>query len=145
MAAFTVDGWKAHELGEHLATRGIAVRAGSFCAHPLVAHLLGVDPAHTLRLLHAIECGEDVLIPGAVRASIGLGTTEADIDALLDALGEVLPERRPDSSAGAAIAGIAGDRPRCLSRWWGTGGEARPPGQPIRRSSRCTASRSRRG
>ena len=85
-----VDGWKAHELGEHLATRGIAVRAGSFCAHPLVAHLLGVDPAHTLRLLHAIECGEDVLIPGAVRASIGLGTTEADIDALLDALGEAL-------------------------------------------------------
>ena len=90
VAAFTVAGWKAQELGEHLARRGIAVRAGSFCAHPLVAHLLGVEPAHTLRLLHAIECGEDVLIPGAVRASIGLGTTEADIDALLDALGEAL-------------------------------------------------------
>ena len=73
-----------------LRAAGIAVRAGSFCAHPLVAHLLGVEPAHTLRLLHAIECGEDVLIPGAVRASIGLGTTEAHIDALLDALGEAL-------------------------------------------------------
>ena len=90
VAAFTAEGWTAHELGEHLAGRRIAVRAGSFCAHPLVAHLLGVEPAHTLRLLHAIECGEDVLIPGAVRASIGLGTTEAHIDAFLDALGEAL-------------------------------------------------------
>ena len=90
VASFTAAGWAAHDLGEHLATRGIAVRAGSFCAHPLVAHLLGVEPSHTARLLHEIECGEDVLIPGAVRASIGLGTTEADIEALLDALGEAL-------------------------------------------------------
>ena len=43
VAAFTAEGWTAHELGTHLADRGIAVRAGSFCAHPFVAHLLGVD------------------------------------------------------------------------------------------------------
>ena len=49
-----------------------------------------------------------MLIPGAVRASIGLATTVADIDALLDALVRFLPERRPDLSAGAAVAGIAG-------------------------------------
>ena len=36
---------QAHELGTHLADRGIAVRAGSFCAHPFVAHLLGVESA----------------------------------------------------------------------------------------------------
>src|SRR5207342_120541 len=74
VASFTAEGWTAHELGTHLADRGIAVRAGSFCAHPFVAHLLGVESGHTARLLHEAECGEDVTIPGAVRASIGLGT-----------------------------------------------------------------------
>jgi len=88
VAAFTAEGWTAHELGTHLADRGIAVRAGSFCAHPFVAHLLGVDEAETARLLHEAECGEDVTIPGAVRASIGLGTTRADIDAFLAAIAE---------------------------------------------------------
>ncbi len=88
VAAFTAEGWAAHELGTHLADRGIAVRAGSFCAHPFVAHLLGVESEHTERLLHEAECGEDVTIPGAVRASIGLGTTRADVDALLVAIAE---------------------------------------------------------
>jgi selenocysteine lyase/cysteine desulfurase len=86
VAAFTVAGWEAHDLGAHLADRGIAVRAGSFCAHPLVAHLIGVPAAHTASLLHEIECGGDVSIPGAVRASVGLGTTAADIDVLLEAV-----------------------------------------------------------
>ncbi len=44
--------------------------------------------ADTARLLHEAECGEDVTIPGAVRASIGLGTTRADIDAFLAAIAE---------------------------------------------------------
>lgn len=88
VAAFTAEGWAAHELGTHLADRGIAVRAGSFCAHPFVAHLLGVEDADTARLLHEAECGEDVTMPGAVRASIGLGTTRADIDAFLVAIRE---------------------------------------------------------
>ena len=63
VAAFTAEGWTAHELGTHLANRGIAVRAGSFCAHPFVAHLLGVESGHTARLLHEAECGEDVTFP----------------------------------------------------------------------------------
>ena len=88
VAAFTAGGWEAHELGTHLADRGIAVRAGSFCAHPFVAHLLGVESTRTAWLLHEAECGEDVTIPGAVRASIGLATTRADVDALLNAVAE---------------------------------------------------------
>ena len=88
VASFTAEGWTAHELGTHLADRGIAVRAGSFCAHPFVAHLLGVGEDETALLLHEAECGEDVTIPGAVRASIGLGTTRADIDAFLAAIAE---------------------------------------------------------
>ena len=90
VAAFTAEGWEAHELGAHLSARGVAVRAGSFCAHPLVAHLLGVEASQTAHLLYEIECGEDISIPGAVRASVGLGTTGADIDAFLAALADAL-------------------------------------------------------
>ena len=90
VAAFTAEGWEAHELGAHLSARGVAVRAGSFCAHPLVAHLLGVEASQTAHLLYEIECGEDISIPGAVRASVGLGTTKADIDAFLAALADAL-------------------------------------------------------
>src|SRR3954447_11424178 len=88
VAAFTAEGWSAHELGTHLADRGIAVRAGSFCAHPFVAHLLGVESAETARLLDEAECGEAVTIPGAVRATSGLGRTRAEIDSFLAAVAE---------------------------------------------------------
>jgi selenocysteine lyase/cysteine desulfurase len=88
VATFTVPGRTASEVGGHLATRHhIAVRTGSFCAHPLVARLLGVERARTDELLVRIRGGEDVEIPGAVRASIGLGSTAADVDALLAGLG----------------------------------------------------------
>ncbi|MBU2666398.1 aminotransferase class V-fold PLP-dependent enzyme [Actinoplanes bogorensis] len=63
----------ANRLGrEH----GIGVRAGMFCAHPLVRRLSGT----------AAECGTG----GLLRVSFGLGTTHDDIDRLLttfDALG----------------------------------------------------------
>ena len=51
------------------------MRDGRFCAHPLVE-----------RLTAAAE--------GAVRASLGLGTTAEDVDRLVDALG-TLVERGP--------------------------------------------------
>ena len=75
--------------------------AGSPCAPDrsapirFVAHLLGVEDAQTARLLHEAECGEDVTIPGAVRASVGLGTTRADIDAFLAAIAEAEALARP--------------------------------------------------
>ena len=88
VATFTVSGHSAPEVGGHLSTRHhIAVRTGSFCAHPLVARLLGVERARIDDLLARIGRGEDVEIPGAVRASIGLGSTAADVDALLAGLG----------------------------------------------------------
>lgn len=54
---------------------GIAVRSGSFCAHPYVRRLLAEERA-----------GCEVDQPGLVRASIGLGTTVAEIDTLVAAL-----------------------------------------------------------
>jgi selenocysteine lyase/cysteine desulfurase len=87
VATFTVDGHEPHEVARTLADEwGIAVRSGAFCAHPLVAHLLGVPPADTRALFEELAQGDDVAVPGAVRASIGLGVTAGDIEAFLRAI-----------------------------------------------------------
>jgi selenocysteine lyase/cysteine desulfurase len=67
------------------AEHGAGVRHGCLCAHPLVTTLLNVDPI-TARALGAIKASGQGQIPGVVRASIGLGTTEADVDALVHAV-----------------------------------------------------------
>ncbi|WP_280344858.1 aminotransferase class V-fold PLP-dependent enzyme [Nocardia abscessus] len=66
IVAFTLDDFAPGHVAAYLsAEHGIGVRDGRFCAHPLLTRL-GLD--------------------GAVRASIGLGTTSADVDRLIDAL-----------------------------------------------------------
>ena len=64
----------------------IGVRHGCFCAHPLLTRLLGVSDAEARRLHAELKAGREPELPGAVRASIGLGTTAQDVDALLAAL-----------------------------------------------------------
>jgi selenocysteine lyase/cysteine desulfurase len=72
VASFNVPGCGADLVAAYLsAEHGIGVRGGRFCAHPLLARL-GLDDA------------------GAVRASIGLGTSSDDVDALLHALDRLL-------------------------------------------------------
>ncbi|MGK8554869.1 aminotransferase class V-fold PLP-dependent enzyme [Nocardia gipuzkoensis] len=66
IVAFALDGFAPGHAAAYLsAEHGIGVRDGRFCAHPLLARL-GLD--------------------GALRASIGLGTTSADVDRLTDAV-----------------------------------------------------------
>jgi selenocysteine lyase/cysteine desulfurase len=65
---------------------GIAVRHGCFCAHPLVMQLLEADEAGIKRDL---ADGNKTRVPGAVRISLGVGTTEVEIDAAADALAEI--------------------------------------------------------
>jgi selenocysteine lyase/cysteine desulfurase len=75
VASFVVDGVPAGLVAAYLsAEHGIAVRDGKFCAHPLVDRIAGAG--------------------GAVRASLGLGTTADDVERLLDAL-RALVERGP--------------------------------------------------
>lgn len=72
VASFTVPGYRADLVAAYLsAEHGIGVRGGRFCAHPLLDRLGLADD-------------------GAVRASIGLGTSGADIDTLLNALEQLL-------------------------------------------------------
>jgi selenocysteine lyase/cysteine desulfurase len=87
VATFTVDGIDPRAVAEELAGRfGIAVRSGAFCAHPLVAHLLGVSRDETAALFDGIARGEEIRVPGAVRASLGIGVTSAGVERLLSAL-----------------------------------------------------------
>ncbi len=90
VAAFTLDGYRDPLLAAILsAEHGIGVRHGCFCAHPLMTHLLGVPEAEARRLHAELRAGRRPQLPGAVRASIGLGTTADDIDRLVRALHEI--------------------------------------------------------
>lgn len=71
------------------AEHGIGVRHGCFCAHPYITHLLGINRDEAERVRAQLRRGEHHQIPGAVRASFGLGTTEEDIDRFADALTEL--------------------------------------------------------
>jgi selenocysteine lyase/cysteine desulfurase len=94
VASFTLRGHKAHALAACLSEDyAIGVRHGCFCAHPLITRLLGIDEAESRRLHDELRAGREPELPGAVRASIGLGTTIADIDALTDALNEISRRR----------------------------------------------------
>ena len=87
VAAFTVDGMHHTLVAARLSAEfGIGVRHGCFSAHPYLVRLLGVGRDGMARARAAVRRGERGAIPGAVRASCGLGTTGDDVDALVDAL-----------------------------------------------------------
>jgi len=98
LRAFAVRGYDHGEVAAILsAEHGIGVRSGSFCAHPLLAHLAGGSTEQRS------GCGGHV--PGAVRASLGLGSVDEDIRRLGQALGELVRDgarwayrRVPDGS-----------------------------------------------
>ncbi|GAA3213766.1 aminotransferase class V-fold PLP-dependent enzyme [Actinocorallia longicatena] len=76
IVSFVVAGHPARAVAEHLSDEhGIGVRDGKFCAHPLVRRLVGAG-----------EGGCDGPEGTAVRASIGIGTTDEHIDRLVAAL-----------------------------------------------------------
>ena len=68
VVSFTLDGAHAHDVATLLDRQGIAVRAGHHCAEPLMRRL-GLD--------------------STARASFGIYTTHAEIDALADTLTRV--------------------------------------------------------
>ena len=92
---------------------GIAVRNGCFCAHPLIMELLQVADGQVEGFRRDIRAGDKRRIPGAVRISLGIGTTEADIDL-----------------AAEAISSIATDGPRWTYRQDRRSGEYMPDPDP---------------
>jgi selenocysteine lyase/cysteine desulfurase len=109
VASFSVPGYPADLVAAYLsAEHGIGVRGGKFCAHPLLERFGLADG-------------------GAVRASIGLGTSSDDVDALLAALehlistgpdwhytavdGYLSPDPDPRPSADEILATVAVESP----------------------------------
>ena len=115
------------------AEHGIGVRHGCFCAHLLIARLLGVADAEVERLGRALRAGGRPELPGAVRASLGLGTTQADLDRLVAAL----------HGSRARGPGCALPPRRRARRVRARGGRPRAPGVPLpppRRRARVACS-----
>ncbi|MEH1015228.1 aminotransferase class V-fold PLP-dependent enzyme [Micromonospora sp. CPCC 206060] len=81
IVSFVVAGRDSAEIAAELAREHqIGVRDGLFCAHPLTRRLLAEAAART---------GRQDLPPTALRVSLGLGSTAAQVDRLLGALATI--------------------------------------------------------
>lgn len=90
LAAFTVEGVSHALVAARLsAEHGIGVRHGCFCAHPYLMRLLTLSPDQVAAYRRAVLAGDRTAMPGAVRASAGIGTTTADIDRFLAAVAAI--------------------------------------------------------
>lgn len=90
VATFTVEGVHQGLVAARLsAEHGIGVRHGCFCAHPYLLRLLGLGKGDVAAVRQHVLAGDRAAIPGAVRASCGLGTSTEDVEALLRAVEEV--------------------------------------------------------
>lgn len=97
IVSFAVRGRDSGALAQALAcNHHIGLRDGLFCAHPLARRLLGEA---------SVRAGWDGVPATALRASVGIGSTERDVDALITALE-------------SELAAPAGSQPpaQCLSR-----------------------------
>ncbi|NLG54607.1 MAG: aminotransferase class V-fold PLP-dependent enzyme [Rhodococcus sp.] len=74
IVTFTVEGFAPVEVASYLSTEhGIGVRDGRFCAHPIIDRL--------------------GLPGGAVRASLGLGTSSDDVQRVIDAVAQLVASK----------------------------------------------------
>jgi selenocysteine lyase/cysteine desulfurase len=84
---FSVKGYHHSLVGAFLgAERGIGVRAGHLCQFELMRRFLNVTDEQRRKVREDIKAGDRRSLYGVVRASCGLGTTTADMDALAEAL-----------------------------------------------------------
>ena len=93
IAAFVVEGVDHALVAARLSAEwGIGVRHGCFCAHPYLIRLLGLSPADVDAYRTQVMAGDHRTMPGAVRASCGISSTEADVDTLVDAVTRIAAE-----------------------------------------------------
>ena len=101
VATFTVEGMHHALVAARLSAEyGVAVRHGCFCAHPYVIRLLGLPDQVVHDYRDEVLRGDHRNVPGAVRASAGLGTSGADVDTLVSAVADLaggLPPPFPTS------------------------------------------------
>jgi selenocysteine lyase/cysteine desulfurase len=96
VATFTVDGMSHALVAARLAAEeAIGVRHGCFCAHPYLTRLLDLSPAEIDLYREQVRRGDRGLMPGAIRASAGIDTTDDDIRRLLAAVARVTSQPPP--------------------------------------------------
>jgi selenocysteine lyase/cysteine desulfurase len=90
IATFNVEGTHHALVAARLsAEHGIGVRHGCFCAHPYLMRLLQLSEGQVHEYRTAVLRGDRRHMPGAVRASATIATTEADVDRFLAAIAAV--------------------------------------------------------
>ena len=107
IAAFVVEGVDHALVAARLSAEwGVGVRHGCFCAHPYLVRLLGLSAAEVDLYREQVRAGDHRRMPGAVRASCGISSTEADVDTLLDAVAQITDEARTaEEPAGSLCPG----------------------------------------
>ncbi len=99
MATFEVSAAHHAYVASRLSAEwGIGVRHGCFCAHPYLVRLLGLSSGEVERYRAEVRRGDHSRMPGAVRASCSIATTEAEVEALVAAV---------ESIASDALSGVA--------------------------------------
>ena len=92
VVTFNLAGYDHAQVAAVLAAEhGISVRNGCFCAHPLLVRLLHVDDPDAIRAEMEAPSRTHPT-PGAVRASTGISTTAADVEALADAVAALVSD-----------------------------------------------------
>ena len=90
VATFLVDGMSHALVAARLSAEyGIGVRHGCFCAHPYLLRLLHLTDEEVATYRDAVLGGDRRRMPGAVRASAGISTSDSDVDRFLAAVTEI--------------------------------------------------------
>jgi selenocysteine lyase/cysteine desulfurase len=110
VASFVVEGVPHALVAARLsAEHGIGVRHGCFCAHPYLLRLLALTADEIADYRDSVRHGDRSRIPGAVRASASLSTTDADVDTLIAAVAAI---------ASGASAPVAYDQDPLTGDFW---------------------------
>ena len=92
---FSLKKMMANRVAGELAEQGgIGVRYGCHCAHILIKHLVGVPPAFEPLQGLIAKLFPGLRFPGLVRMSIGIGTSEEDIDTMIKMLYKIASQPR---------------------------------------------------
>ena len=93
--AFDLKGILPSRVAKELAAQGgIGVRYGCHCAHLLIKRLVGIPPLLERLQGLIVTLLPQVNLPGVVRVSLGIENSEADVDMLIQALGEIARKPR---------------------------------------------------
>lgn len=94
VVSFNVEGLSHGLVAAYLNDfHAICVRDGCFCAHPYVKALMRIDDQTEASYRREMLCGDRRNIPGMVRASLGIYSTNDDVEALGLALEQLVSRR----------------------------------------------------